>query len=123
MTTLTVAPMADYAEGTTTVNEFALADSVTKFMLSIARNTPADLTVWPLSTVSFQAVFDFFDGAQWIVGLFGISDSGGLRISHGVATPASYGIWPFPTGAGRKLRGAVTITGGTLRSSVTVDVT
>jgi len=123
MTTVVVAPLADYAAGTFTVNEFSVADSVSRFVVTIQRCTGATPTIWPSSSVGFTASFDFFDGSQWIPNVFFLSDSGGIRTSHAADVPASYAIWPFPAGAGRKLRGAVIVTGGTLRSSVSVDVT
>jgi hypothetical protein len=120
---VTVVPLATYAAGTYAIGETALADSIVQLKAAIARCTGAAPTIWPSSSVGFNASFDFFDGTTWTDNLYFFSDAGGIRVDHGADLPASYAIWHLPDGAGRKLRGSVTITGGSLRSSVTIDVT
>jgi len=123
MATIATLPLATYQVGTTTIPEFAISDALTVMSASCQRNTTADLTIWPLSTTSISVTLDFWDGAQWVVGVFRWSDTGGLRQSHGADVPRSYAIWPLPEGVGRKLRGSVTISGGAVRTSATVDGT
>jgi hypothetical protein len=120
---VTVVPLATYAAGTYTIGETAISDSIIQLKAAIARCTGSAPNIWTSSSVEFRAAFDFFDGSAWTNNLYFFSDAGGIRVDHGADLPASYAIWHLPDGVGRKLRGSVTITGGSLRSSVTIDVT
>jgi hypothetical protein len=123
MTIITVVPLATYPANTYVIGEISISDAVVKLRASIARCTDADLTIWPLNTVSFTAIFDYFDGTTWTDNVYFFSDVGGIKLKGAFQYPTSYAEWGLPIETNRKLRGSVTITGGLLRSSVTIDVT
>lgn len=121
MATIATLPLATYPAGTTSIPEFAIADALVRMSASCQRCTSADLTIWPLATTSISVSIDFWDGSQWIVGIFVWSDVGGQRTGKGVDQPTSNASWLLPVGVGRKLRGSITVSGGPIKTSATVD--
>ncbi len=124
MADLAAIPLGNYAAGSYNFGPIDIADSVTRCDFKVARCTTADPTIWPLATVALSVQLEVsVDGGAW-VGQGGFSAVGGIANTKvGAEATHSIGGGNFPAGVNRRVRGSVTITGGTLRSSATVQVT
>lgn len=114
----------NFAAGSYTVGPHSIPDSAAKASIWIARCTTATPTIWPSSSVTLSATLQcsLDSGVSWI-DIAGFSASGGIAQERlgGELTHTSLQC-PFPEGVDRLVRALVTIAGGTLRTSVSVEV-
>lgn len=119
----TAFPLTNYAEGTYTLPSSVVPSAARAVSFSIARCTSATPTIWPSASVKISVSLEVSidNGATWRF-LSGYTAEGGIVGKNGVEAPKSSFYVDLPSGVNRRLRGSLTITGGTLRSQAFVDV-
>lgn len=128
MASIEVLPLGNY-NGTHVLGGatgIQVADDVTSVDISIARCTSATPTIWPnASTVlDIKPEVSCDDGVTWIESGRSISP-GGISFIKGQQAAFSISggsLPPAVNGIARRYRCTVAITGGPLRSSMTVEV-
>lgn len=120
-----VLPLANYPNGTRVLGPIDFADDVTSVDFSIARCTTATPTIWPNVSTTLDVVPEVSvdGGVTWTeAGAF--HSYGGIASGKGGVGEAAFTIGggSLPAGTNRQYRVTVTIGGGPLRSSATVEV-
>lgn len=119
---VSLVPLGDYPVGTYSFGPVSVADDVTRIYLRIARRTTATPTIWPSASVAIRldpeieidGVWRPYAGGQSVGGI--VMAKNGGELTHDVI--GGY----VPPGINRRLRGSLTVTGGTLRSSADVEL-
>lgn len=121
----TVISERDFAARTYAVPTYSLASWATLIKVDIARCTTATPNVWPDRDRSIAFSFDLSldDGVTWFL-LFSGESWGGIDVHSktGEEIPYTNFVMPLPTAQKRKIRGTVEVKGGSIRTSVIVDV-
>lgn len=125
MSSVQVLPLANYPNQTRTLGPIDIADDVTSVDFSIARCTTATPTIWPNASTTLDVLpeVSIDGGVSWIeAGRF--STWGGIAAGKGGVGEAAFTIGggSLPVGTNRQYRVTITIGGGPLRSSATVEV-
>lgn len=123
MASTLVLPLANYPVQSRAFGPVAIADGLSKFAMTIQRNTSADPTIWPSPGVTVALQLNVSVNGQAAQPWCGVQDSGGLRVRNGVEVPVASIQAPIPAGVNRTVSGAITIAGGALRTSATLTVT
>lgn len=119
-----VLPLANYPNGTRTVTARVIGDDATKLKLEIQRCTSAAPSIWPNASTQLQVDLEVsYDGGSTWLAAGGFGAAGGVHVSRGgTELPITFGRFGVPAGTNRQLRATVTISGGPLRSSATLEV-
>ena len=127
MSSVQIFPLNNYPNGVHgPFGPVDLADDVTSVLMSVARCTTPTPTIWPNESTVLDVLPEVSTdgGSTWTEAGRSVSP-GGIYVSprnnQEVAFSQSGGSLPVATG--RKYRVTVTITGGPLRSSATIEVT
>lgn len=128
MSSVTVLPLGNYANGTRVMGPIDIANDVTSVLFSIACNTVANPTIWPNVTtvLDIKPEVSVDGGLTWIESGRSVTPGGPHLNKTGgeLQTVASGGNLPPPVnGITRQYRITTIITGGPLRSSATAEVT
>lgn len=121
----TAFPLANYAAQTYTLPSSPIPSNATALALSIRRSTEADPTIWPSKNVKVAVSLDLsLDNGQTWTFFSGYTAEGGiLKRKDGTDVEDSYVVLDLPPSAQqRRVRGSLTISGGTLRSEGFLDV-
>lgn len=127
MASIQVLPLGNYANGTRVMGPVDIADNVTSVLFSIACNTVANPTIWPLVTtvLDIKPEVSVDGGLTWIEAGRSVTPGGPHTTKSGgeLQTVMSGGSLPAPaSGITRQYRVTTIISGGPLRASATVEV-
>lgn len=110
MVDVTVLPVAVYPNGSYTVPETAIGDSITSLQIAVNFQTTANPTIWPNVEDFIRFDLEVWDGVAWRTWNSPAIGWGGLHVAKGgVELPLMYMQGTLPAVAGRRLRGSVTI--------------
>lgn len=126
MPEIVVAPLADYADQVTNFGPFAVADAVQAVDIKVRRCTSLDLTIWPNASTRLQVqLFVSLDGGATWIPQGGLDSTGGIAFKKDGIAEQDFAIagGGLPVGTARQGKGTLTITGGPLRTAMSVLVT
>lgn len=109
--------------GTTEFGPFDIPDPATVLTVSLARRTALTLTLWsPGVDVQVQVLVSLDAGVNYSF-FCGLTGSGGVFILRDLITeaPATSVIRALPSGVSRKARVTLTVSGGALLSTLSID--
>ena len=118
-------PLANYPNGSRSFGPYAFAGGADQLGFSIGRNTPANPTIWPLTTtiLTFDVQFSFDGGVTYTpTGRWVWSQGGGALLNKlGVVIPESRVAWKFDPDPCTHIKGTVTVSGGPIRTYLDID--
>jgi hypothetical protein len=117
-------PVANYAAGVLNLPDTAIPAFPTQIAIRIGRCTSASPTIWPSQAVSLDFRLELFDGERWMPWQSGVFFGGISTNKFGQEIAEDYIVGGLE-GVGlstRRMRGTVTISGGTLRTYVDVTL-
>ena len=115
-------PLQNYSPGVTSFGPVAVPQGLHGFVLTVARCTTATPTIWPNTTQKIALSLDcsYDGGVTYQLTQFFWDAVGGIQVGRGVEIPTwivTCSVDPIqPT----HLRGAFTVSGSAIRTSVTV---
>ena len=117
-------PLADYPTGERTFTINNISNAATRLVLEIARCTAAEPTIWPNATTRISMGVEMsFDNGQTYQYVGGFEAIGGVWVlrdsTESLATRMNLRL---PPGTNRRLRLAVAITDGPLRTYGTLEL-
>lgn len=114
----------NFASGSRAFGPFTVPDGYTQVRVILARKTTATPTYWADGvSVKFSSECSTDGGVTWVEWI-GFTGVGGIHVRRdSVEAPESWAQARLPLGTGRRIRAAVTISGGRLVSVLTVEVT
>lgn len=120
---MTLLQLADYPAGAASFGPASLPDEAARMTVSVARCTATDPTIWPDKTTQVLVRLEVsIDGGPWMNGgSFGAYGGVHIRRDGTVAADSLYRS-ALPVGIRRRLRGALEVAGGSLRSQLTLAV-
>lgn len=122
MADITVLPLADYQSGSHIFGPVSVPDGISALVLRVARCTSATPQIWPDASTTFAVSLDVFRDGEWR-NWVGMTSEGGITLNRqGQEAAFSLIGGALPAGINRKLRGTVTIGGGPLRSTVSIEI-
>jgi hypothetical protein len=128
MTSVTVLPLANYANGTRAFGPIDVASDVTAIAFSVQRCTTPNPTIWPNSTTTLEIIPELSTdlGVTW-------TEVGRTTNAGGIQTARQGGELGFSVSGGnlpaqvggitRQYRVSTIIAGGPLRTAATAEVT
>lgn len=120
LTRIVVLNRGNYPNGTRQIAARDITDDITQVGISLARCTSAEPTLWPNATTQIVATTEVFVDGTWRT-VSTISSGGGIdEIEPGIESPETMMLFSIPPGTGRQIRGTVVITGGPLRTEVSI---
>lgn len=126
MSSVSILPLANYANGTQVLGPIDVASDVTVIDFSIQRCTTPTPTIWPNASTTLVITPEVsLDGGVTWTEAGKSTNEGGISLFRGneVAFARSGGsIPPQVGGTARKYRVTTVIAGGPLRTSATVEV-
>lgn len=127
MTNVVVLPLNDYANGTRSFGPIDIATDVTSILFNVQRCTTATPTVWPSSSTKLTITPEVSTdgGVSWIEA-GRTTNEGGIQTFKGSELTFSRSGGGLPAEVGgvtRKYRVTTDVTGGPIRTSMSVDVT
>lgn len=116
-------PLATYPNGTYSFGPYATPSGINGIKATFARCTSADPTIWPLTStrISIELVCSYDGGVTYDPAILGWSQGGGIITDSKTGeekafTNASWTADPPPT----HVKGAITVTGGPIKTSMTL---
>lgn len=127
MSSVVILPLANYANGQQTAGPVDIANDVTSVDFNILCNSVAQPLIWPLITTVLDILPEVSTdgGSTWVEAGHSITPGGPHNDKFGnplQSVLSGGGIPAVVGGVTRKYRVTTTITGGPLRSSVTLEV-
>lgn len=126
MASVAVLPLGNYNNGTRNFGPVDVPQGATSLDFSIQRCTTADNTIWPNATTTVEIIPEVsLDGeVTWIeCGRF--KSAGGIQVGKNGEVPFAIGGGYIPPQVGavtRRFRGTTIVTGGPIRTSMTLEV-
>lgn len=115
----------NFPSGTHNIPSRLIPDGENTVTLELSRCTAATPTVWPSASVKIQFSVEasFDNGVTWVKA-GGLTAEGGIKtnISGQEITKTTVRV-VWPPGAGRRMRATAVITGGTLRTAISIETT
>lgn len=123
MTIATLLPLGNYPTGSRSFGPAPIGDAITEINLRVQRCTSADPTIWPLLGTVLTLQAELLVNGQWVSYGSGTSN-GGIALAKDGVTEVPFSLFGgfLPVASGRQIRGTVSITGGPLRTEVSVEV-
>ena len=111
-----------FPEGSRVIGPVNIPNFRTRLVLRLARRTTATPTFWADGVnVSLQSDVSFDKGQTWVQWV-GFTAPGGIMTGRNGEIPESVVVCQVPSALNRRIRLNVTVTGGTLISEVTTEV-
>lgn len=115
----------NFPPGTHSIPSRNIPNGENKVTIELTRCTTATPTVWPSSSVKIQFDIEasFDNEAIWIKAGSFTAEGGIKKNLAGQEIPKTTITVVWPPGTGRKMQATAVITGGTLRTAVSIETT
>lgn len=115
-------PLRNYQNGVYDLGPANVPDWATFIGVELTRCTAATQNIWPNESTKFDCIMELSvdGGATWVVA-GGMTAIGGVYVNkNGIESQVSDFSVTVSPGVSRRVRGTVTITGGPLRTEVSI---